>query len=155
MEAIAPLDAAIVSAYLPIRDEIDVLPLLLRLVASGRTVGLPVIEARGRPLLFRAWKPGEPLEEKPFGLREPPPSAPAVEPDTLLVPLAAFDRRGYRLGLGGGYYDRTLALYRSTRQVTAIGVAYDEQEVASLPLGAHDQPLDMVLTPSGVRRIGA
>ena len=152
---ILALPGRIVGAYLPIRGEIDVLPLVTRLVAAGRITALPVIEGRERPLIFRAWRPGELLEDKPFGLGEPPASAAAVLPDILIVPLAAFDSAGYRLGYGGGYYDRTLALYRATRRVTAIGAAFDEQEVASLPRGAHDQPLDMILTPSGLREPGA
>jgi 5-formyltetrahydrofolate cyclo-ligase len=152
MEAIATLDAACVSGYWPIRDELDVVPLLSQLSAAGRTVGLPVIEARESPLVFRAWRPGDRLEPRPFGLREPPPAAAVVLPDVLLVPLAAFDSRLYRLGYGGGYYDRTLALYRGERRVTAIGVAFDEQEVDRLPIGPHDEPLDMILTPSGLRR---
>ncbi len=145
------LSGTLVSAYLPIRDELDVLPLLSRLIAGGRTIGLPVIFAREQPLVFRCWQPGEPLDAKPFGLSEPAPTAPAMLPDIILVPLAAFDATGARLGYGGGYYDRTLGLYRSKRAVIAIGIAYDEQEVAHLPRGPHDQPLDIILTPSGSR----
>lgn len=145
------MPAETISGYLPIRSEIDVVPLLEAMIARGRRIALPVIEDKAGPLVFRQWRPGDPLVVAGFGLSEPCAEAPRLEPDILLTPLAAFDKAGYRLGYGGGYYDRTFALYRRTRTIVAIGVAYDEQEVAELPVEPHDQRLDCVLTPSGAR----
>jgi 5-formyltetrahydrofolate cyclo-ligase len=156
LELIGQLPGGIVSGYFPIRDEIDPVPLLTGLIESGRQIALPVLVAKATPLIFRSWKPGETLETKTFGLREPLPSVPAVLPDILLVPVAAFDSAGFRIGYGGGYYDRTLDLYhRTNRKITAIGLAYDEQEVPQFPHEPHDQRLDYLITPTGVRRFGA
>jgi 5-formyltetrahydrofolate cyclo-ligase len=100
------------------------------------------------PLIFREWSFSTPLETGPLGI--PHLSAgPEVIPRVLIVPLLAFDLRGYRLGQGGGHYDRTLAALRQNHAITAIGLAFDEQEVAEVPLGPYDQPLDWILTPSG------
>ena len=140
---------AMVSAFVAIGDEIDPAPLVLRLRAEGFRICLPVMQGRGRPLLFRSWQPGEPMEERVWGIREPRPSAPEVDPDVVLTPLLAFDRRGYRLGYGAGFFDRTLAAVRLRRAIIAIGLAYDEQEVDAVPHLDYDQRLDWVLTPSG------
>ena len=145
----APL---VVSAYLAMRSEIDPVPLLAALAARGLGSALPVVVARGQRLGFRAWKPGDPTITAGFGTREPPPGHPTVEPDLLLVPLLAFDTSGFRLGYGGGYYDRTLQALRASKAVTAIGVAFDEQEVDAVPRLDYDQPIDAVVTPSGLRR---
>lgn len=142
-----------VSAFAAIGDEIDPLPLLTRLHGSGLKLGLPVVIGRGQPLQFRSWSPGEPLMDAPFGLRVPSPEAREVTPEILFVPLLAFDAQGYRLGYGGGYYDRTLATLRAKGSVVAIGLAYDSQEVDAVPHANYDERLDWVLTPSGARRI--
>ena len=107
------------------------------------------MQGKGLPLVFRAWKPGDPLNAGVWGIQEPLPSAPALDPDILLVPLLAFDTRGYRLGYGGGFYDRTLAGFRMRKRVVAIGVAFDEQRIDAVPHTDYDQRLDWVLTPSG------
>jgi 5-formyltetrahydrofolate cyclo-ligase len=135
-----------VSVFFSIRGEIETAPLLARLAADGVALSLPVIAAKDAPLVFRAWRPGDALETRAFGLREPPDGAEEVEPDLLLVPLAAFDRRGFRLGYGGGFYDRTLAKLRAKGPVTAIGLAFAGQEVPEVPIDAYDQRLDGVLT---------
>ena len=140
-----------VSAYCAIGSEFDPAPLLARLAAAGYRTCLPVITPKGQPLVFRTWSPGDPLVDRMWGIREPAPSAAVVAPDVLLVPLLAFDRAGWRLGYGGGYYDRTLARLRAARPTTAIGLAYDQQECDEVPRGGFDQPLDWVLTPSGPR----
>lgn len=155
LELIGALPGGVVSGYFPIRDELDTVPLLTGLIDYGLQVALPAIVAKAAPLTFRAWRLGDALETKPFGLQEPLPSAPTLLPDILLVPLAAFDSAGYRIGYGGGYYDRTLELYRESRTVTAIGIAYDEQEVPAFPHEPHDQRLDFLITPTGVRTFGA
>ena len=144
---IAP--AATISGFNAIGDEISPLPLLMKLAADGHRLCLPVMAGRGLPLLFRSWAPGDPTSAAVWGIGEPLPSAPALEPDVLLVPLLAFDARGYRLGYGGGFYDRTIAELRALKPVTAIGVAFDEQRVEAVPHVDYDQPLDWVLTPSG------
>ncbi len=147
----APADA-IVSGFLPIGKELDPLPLMLRLANEGYSLALPVMQGRGEPLLFRHWLPGDPTTEVSWGIREPLGSAPEVDPDVMLVPLLAFDAAGHRLGYGGGYYDRTLAVARAARKIVAIGLAYDVQEVPAVPRLDFDQRLDWVLTPSGARR---
>lgn len=142
----------VVSGFCAIGSELDPEPLLTVIAATGHPVALPVITPKGQPLVFRRWIPGEPLRSGLWGIREPFADSPAVEPDVLLVPLLAFDSRGYRLGYGAGYYDRTLAALRAKRPTLAIGVAFDEQEVGEVPIDAHDQSLDWVLTPLGARR---
>lgn len=136
----------ILGVYYPVRSEIDGLPLAHHLSGRGWTLALPVINAGG-PLTFHLWEPGAPLVAGPFGIPQPI-DAPAVTPTVILVPLLAFDAQGHRLGYGGGHYDRTLAALRTCGPLLAIGLAYDGQEVAAIPAGAHDQRLDLVLTPS-------
>ncbi len=143
-----------VSGFLPIGEELDPAPLMLRLSAEGYGLCLPVMEAKGKPLLFRSWKPGDVLGEVMWGIREPLPSAPLVEPDILLSPLLAFDAQGYRLGYGGGFYDRTLGRLRAIKAVVAIGLALDEQRVDAVPHADYDERVDWVLTPSGPLRCG-
>jgi 5-formyltetrahydrofolate cyclo-ligase len=105
-----------------------------------------VVMGRGRPLVFRAWAWGEPLGKGQWGIREPRPDAPEVEPDILLVPLAAFDRVGHRIGYGAGYYDLTLTALRAAKPIVALGLAYAAQEIAAVPATARDARLDLVLT---------
>ena len=142
-----PTAPTTVSGYWPIGSEIDPLPILEAYDASGHTLGLPVVEAPARPLLFRRWRPGNVLHAAGFGLQEPDASSPAVTPRLLLVPLLAFDRAGYRLGYGGGFYDRTLAKLRAADPgCLAVGLAYAAQEVEAVPREATDQPLDWIVT---------
>lgn len=136
----------IISAFFPYKSEIDTRPLLGRLAGEGWTTCLPIVIALGEPLIFRRWLPGEPTVPGVWDIPRPIEDAPLVEPDVLLVPLMAFDRFGFRLGYGGGFYDRTLELLRAKKPITAIGVAYAAQEVDSVPHDAHDQPLDFVMT---------
>lgn len=145
---------AIVSAYAAMGSEIDPLQLITRRARGGAPTCLPVIQPLGSPLNFRSWAPGEPLVARTWGIREPTDTALIVAPDVVLVPLLAFDSRGWRLGYGGGYYDRTLEQLRSTKPILAIGLAYDSQELPEVPTGPHDQLLDWVLTPTGLRRLG-
>ena len=137
---------AILAGYWPFGSEMDVRPALVALDRTGVLLTLPEVAAKDRPLRFRAWKPDESLVAGPHGTYHPLSSAPLMRPDVLLVPLLAFDRRGHRVGWGGGYYDRTLALLRKTGDCTAIGVAYSAQEVDEVPAGEYDQPLDWVIT---------
>jgi 5-formyltetrahydrofolate cyclo-ligase len=149
VDALAFVDGWIVSGFVPIRSEIDPGPLMSCLEARGAALALPCVTGRNEPLLFRAWSPGGPLVAGPMGTREPPPDHTIVVPDLLLVPLAAFDRRGFRLGYGAGHYDRTIPLLRALKPVRLIGLAFAAQEVAAIPQEPHDQPLDLVLTETG------
>ena len=139
-------ESRFVSAFHPIRDEPDTLPLLAALSDAGFQTALPVVGGRGRPLIFRLWRPGEPTRAGAMGIAEPLADAPEVEPDLLFVPLACFDRQGHRIGFGAGHYDRTLERLRTMKPIRAVGVAYGVSEVAAVPYEAHDQLLDAVLT---------
>jgi 5-formyltetrahydrofolate cyclo-ligase len=143
-------DFRTVAGYWPMRGEIDVCPLLLALAGGGRDVALPVVVAPDQPLEFRRWRPGAALVTDRYGIAHPPSDAVMIEPDVLLVPLLAFDRRHYRLGYGAGYYDRTLAALRARKKILAIGVAYSAQQVAEVPVDGWDEALDLVLTEHGV-----
>jgi 5-formyltetrahydrofolate cyclo-ligase len=147
-----PPPGAVVSAFSAIGEELDPMPLMLRLVDQGYRLCLPVMQGKGKPLIFRRWHPGDELAETTWGIREPLPSAPELVPEIVLAALLAFDARGYRLGYGGGFYDRTLAAVRAHNPVVAIGLAYDEQRVDAVPHLDYDQQLDWVLTPSGPLR---
>ena len=151
LEAIGHLRAVgTVAGYLPIRSEIDPRPAMLALIGLGYRVAVPVVEAPGQPLAFRAWSPGGTTEPGAFGV-EVPVAAEPVEPDVLLVPMLAFDARGHRLGYGGGFYDRTIARLRARREVHALGFAYAAQEVDLVPDSETDMRLDAVVTEAGVR----
>lgn len=145
---------AVIAGYAAIRDELDPGLLLEALGREGHAIVLPVTVGRETPLEFRLWRPGEPLEEGAFGVPVPGHSSARLDPDILLVPLAAFDRDGYRLGYGAGFYDRTLALLRQTRKTVAVGVGFDQQEVDAVPHDTYDQRLDWILTPSGAFATG-
>jgi 5-formyltetrahydrofolate cyclo-ligase len=147
-------EGAIVSAYWPMGDELDPRPLIHRIQAAGHTVGLPVVVAKAAPLIFRDWTPQTRFVPGGFKTEVPEPSAPEVVPTVLLVPLLAFDLKGYRLGYGGGFYDRTLVKLRAAGKVTAIGLAYEGQRVDAVPRAEYDQPLDAILTERSFRRIG-
>lgn len=136
----------IVSAYSPMKSELNPVPLMRRLADAGARFALPVVEGRGKPLILRAWAFGDKLGSGVWGIREPLPEAPEVYPDIMLVPLAAFDRSGQRIGYGAGYYDMTITRIRSLKSVTAIGIAYAAQEIASVPATEFDARLDLVIT---------
>jgi 5-formyltetrahydrofolate cyclo-ligase len=142
--AVAP--GAIVAGFMPMKSEINPLPLMRKLAGAGARLALPVVAGKGRPLIMRAWGFGEPLAAGVWGIREPPATAPAVAPDLLIVPLLAFDRAGQRIGYGAGYYDMTIAALRARKEVLAVGLAFAEQEIAAVPATASDAPLDLVLT---------
>ncbi|PIW26680.1 MAG: 5-formyltetrahydrofolate cyclo-ligase [Rhodospirillales bacterium CG15_BIG_FIL_POST_REV_8_21_14_020_66_15] len=142
-----------VSGYLAMGDEMDVLPALEALAAKGWRCCLPVVTGKGAPLTFRAWSPGAALEDGVFGTRHPGAGAAAVSPDLLLVPLLAFDRAGYRLGWGGGFYDRTLTGLRQGGTPVAAGVAYAAQEVDAVPRAGYDARLDWVVTEDDIIKI--
>ena len=136
----------VIAAYSPIRDEPDSRPLLAALQAHGFATALPVVRGRSAPLAFRLWRAGEPLLRGALGAPEPGAAAPLVEPDLLFVPLAAFDRRGHRIGYGAGFYDHALRRLRASGPIRAVGVAYSVSEIAAAPDEPHDQRLDFILT---------
>jgi 5-formyltetrahydrofolate cyclo-ligase len=139
-------EGAIVSGFMPLKSEINPLPLLHRLAEAGAKLALPVVAGRGKPLTMRAYAFGQELNAGVWGIREPKDDAPEVAPDILIVPLAAFDRKGNRIGYGAGYYDMTITRLRSMKPVVAIGIAYALQEVAEVPVSPRDAALDLVLT---------
>ena len=148
-------ETPVVSVFLSIRGEPDTMPLIEALVAAGMTVALPVTVERARPLRFQAWRPGDPLVTGRYGISEPVSSAREVSPDVLFVPLAAYDRRGFRLGYGAGYYDSSLGALRRSKTVVAVGVAFSIQEVEGVPTEPHDQRLDAVITEHGLMTFGS
>ena len=137
---------AIVSGFMPMKTEINPLPLLRKIAGQGAQLALPCIAGRGKPLIMRAWKIGDTFKEGQWGIREPLPDAPEVAPDIVIVPLACFDRAGHRIGYGAGYYDMTLAALRARKNIVAIGVAFAAQEIARVPATERDERLDFVLT---------
>jgi len=143
-----------VSGYLAMAEELDPLPAMAALADAGWRRCLPVVAGKGQPLVFRAWNPDDPLEEGVFGTRHPAAGAKTVAPDLLLTPLLAFDRQGYRLGWGGGFYDRTLAALRAAKAIAAVGIAYSAQEVDAVPRADYDARLDGVVTERETIRIG-
>ena len=149
---IAP--GAIVSGFMPLKSEINPLPLMRKLAEKGARLALPVVAGRGKPLIMREWGFGEPLAAGVWGIREPKPEAAEVEPDILLVPLLAFDRAGHRLGYGAGYYDLTITQLRARKPVTAVGLAFAAQEIAVVPATPRDARLDLVLTEREVIDFG-
>ncbi len=142
MEALA--GARLVGAFWPIRSEIDPRPIAEGLLARGQRVVLPQVTPSG--LVFREWRAGEALVPGSFGLSEPHADLPALDPDALIVPLAAFDRGGQRIGYGRGYYDGAIT---RLAPVLTVGIAFACQEVDAVPAEPHDRPLDHVVTEDG------
>lgn len=141
---------AIIAGFWPIRDEIDIRPLMMQLAANGHQLALPVVTVRGRPLQFRAWRPADPLVRGPFNTLHPEETRAEVVPDLLLVPLLAVDGDGFRLGYGAGFYDRTLAVLRARGPVQAVGVGFEIQRFDEIPHGPTDERLDWLLTEAGL-----
>ncbi len=147
-EVLAGYRGVPLSGFMPIRTEIDPTPAMAEASAHG-PVGVPVIEGADHPLKFAHWTPDTVMVPGAFGAAIP--EAPTYfEPEILIVPLLAFNRRGGRLGYGGGFYDRTLEMLRGRRPTLAIGFAFAGQETEELPLEKTDQPLDLVVTEVGV-----
>jgi 5-formyltetrahydrofolate cyclo-ligase len=146
-----PDSARSVSGFMAIRTEVSPLEAMVDLHARGVTVSVPVIEAAGRPLKFSRWTPDCALRDGPFGALIPEIDD-FVLPKVLITPLVAFDGRGYRLGYGGGFYDRTFVSLRRHHPVLTIGFAYSAQELPEVPIEPTDQRLDMIVTETGIRR---
>jgi 5-formyltetrahydrofolate cyclo-ligase len=152
--AIAFETGNVVSGFFPIRSEADIRPLMADLADRGARLCLPVVLDK-ETIEFREFRSGAPLVETGFGTMGPGEDAAVVDPDIMLVPLAAFDREGHRIGYGGGYYDRAIEkLQQKGRKPKLFGIAFDVQEVAKVPFEPHDVRLDGVLTESGFRSFG-
>ena len=152
---VALTSGTIVSGFMPLNSEISPLPLMRKLAEASAGLALPVVVGRGLPLSMRAYAFGDALLKGVWGIRVPPPEAPEVAPDVLLVPLLAFDRNGNRLGYGAGYYDMTIAALRAKKPVVAVGVAFAAQEVDEVPTTPRDVRLDLVLTEREVITVNA
>jgi len=135
----------VLAGYMPMRTEIDPLPAM---TAHDGPVCVPVITGKGQPLRFREWTPGCALIAGDFGALIPADGA-WLEPEVLIVPLLSFDLRGFRLGYGGGFYDRTLEGLRSRHPIQAVGFAFAAQQVPHVPIDATDQQLDAIMTEAG------
>lgn len=147
LEKISPKPGQVIAAYWPTGREFDPRPTLEKLLAAGFACALPVINEGSKILDFTRWRDGEPLTQGAHGIMQPA-HGDLVSPDILIIPLLAFDRKGRRLGQGGGYYDATLAYLRARKEIVAVGMAYSAQVVLfSLPEEPHDQRLDWVITP--------
>lgn len=147
------LDGETISLYWPLGTELDTISLLHALHERGVACALPVVEQKDQPLFFRKWEPDTVLEPGAFKVLVPAKTAPYVTPTMVITPLLAFDARGYRLGYGGGFYDRTLAKLKREGNCTAVGFAYAAQEVAQVVTDRHDHRLDWVVTDQYVRKI--
>ncbi len=147
VDAVLPIvpPGAVVAGFWPLADEIDVRPVLAALHEIGHTLCLPHTPPRGSALTFHRWQPGDTLHPGRFGTLAP--DGPAVTPTLLLVPMLAFDRLGRRLGYGAGYYDRTIAGLPGVR---TVGCAFAAQEIAAVPVGPDDMPLDAIATERGL-----
>lgn len=154
LAAFPPRTGQVVALYRPINLELSTFPLMEQLHQAGVIVALPVIEPSTRTLAFHRWAPDTPMTPGPFGIPAPVADETPLVPEIIVTPLLAFDRRGTRLGTGGGYYDRTIAQLRAAGHApTIIGYAYAEQIcLFPLPREGHDIPLDAVVTPQGVQR---
>lgn len=146
---LADFRGRVLAGYMPMRTEIDCLPAMARHTAAGGRACVPVIPGAARPLRFHEWTPDARMIAGAFGALIPDDGAELV-PEVLVVPLLAFDRRGFRLGYGGGFYDRTLEVLRARGKVTAIGFAFAAQEVAAVPREPTDQRLDLIVTEAGI-----
>lgn len=145
------IGAGIISGFCPIRTEIDPTPLMDTLHAAGHRLCVPVIHGQGMALGFREWRPGAEMAEGAFGAPVPA-SGDWLTPRLLIAPLLAFDADGWRLGYGGGFYDRTLEGLRAARPTQAVGFSYSVQQVAEVPREPTDQRLDAVVTELGLMR---
>lgn len=140
-----------VALYADFRHEVPTSRLGLLLGLAGKIVALPVMDQREKCLRFRQIDHRHQLAPGPYGIREPGPGCPPIAPDELdliLLPGVGFDRRGFRLGYGGGYYDRFLPYLAAT--TVTVGLAYSCQVVPILPHGAFDRPVDLVVTEDEV-----
>ena len=147
-----PSADAVIAGYWPIQSEINPFPFLQIFEERGYELALPCLvpEGEGFRMIFRRFSMGDELVAGPFGIRQPEDHADEIAPDVVFLPMLAFDARGWRLGYGGGYYDRALARLSAQKAVTAWGIAFSGQQLAEIPFEVHDHPLDGIFTDQGV-----
>lgn len=145
---IGPVEGTVVSAYWPFRGEPNLLPFVKAIEAGGGRCALPAVVARGKPLLFRAWSPGDPLARGVWNIPAPREGAPIVVPDVIVAPVVGFDQACFRLGYGGGYYDRTLAALANRPRF--LGIGYASAALRTIYPQCHDVRMDAVITEAGV-----
>ena len=153
MRALAPAASDVVAVYYPIDSELDTWPLIEALHIHGCTIALPVVAGTKKPLVFRRYRVGDDLIAGTYGINVPHEDAPELTPDIVLTPLLAFKKSGARLGMGGGFYDRTLSALRKKHNVPAVGYAYAGQEMKTFPVERHDEILNWVVTERDVFRV--
>ncbi|PWK60960.1 5-formyltetrahydrofolate cyclo-ligase [Roseicyclus mahoneyensis] len=146
---IGPAHGLTVAGYMPMRSEIDPIPAMTALHRQGARICVPVIAGKALPLEFREWTPEAPLVDGPFGARIPA-SGDWLTPETLIVPMLAFDATCNRLGYGGGFYDRTLARLKAKGPVRALGFAFAAQALPDVAAGPTDVALDGIVTEDGI-----
>jgi 5-formyltetrahydrofolate cyclo-ligase len=145
--------AKIISGYMPMGSEMDVLPALKSFHVAHHQICLPVVVAAEKPLIFRRWDFQAELEAASFGVKEPRITAEELIPDVMLIPLLAFDEKCLRIGYGGGFYDRTIAEYKKLgRELVTIGIAFEGQKVGHVPQEDCDQILDIIVTETEIYR---
>ena len=147
-----PAKDAVIAGYWPIQSEINPFPFMQVFEERGYPLALPCLVEEGDAygMIFRRFNMGDELVAGPFGIRQPDETADEIAPDVILMPMLAFDDRGWRLGYGGGYYDRVLKRLSAQKAVTAWGIAFSGQQLAEIPFEVHDHPLDSIFTDHGV-----
>jgi len=148
-ERFPPESLSLIGCYWPFKREFDCIPFMREVLAAGGAVALPVMVQKNAPLIFRPWTPQTKMQKVVWNILEPA-EGPAVEPAALLIPVVGFDKDGYRLGYGAGFYDRTIASF-AKRPVT-IGVGFELQRLQTIHPQPHDIPLDYIITEEGVVR---
>ena len=148
---ILKINAKKVGCYLPINSEVNTNHLLEKLFKSDFEICLPLTPIKPSELLFKSWKPNDPLVPGPFGTRQPLSNSTKITPEILIVPMLSYDHYGYRLGYGGGYYDRTIkALCETNENLITIGLAFEKQKCEKLPVDKHDVPLNVLVHENGI-----
>ena len=144
---VGDVDGRVISVYWPFRGEPDLRPWLASVVGRGGVGALPIVIEKARPLIFRAYRPGDPLEKGVWNIPVPTRDVQVV-PDVTIAPVVGFDAACYRLGYGGGFFDRTLAAM--PKKPLVIGVGYDMQRIGSIQPQSHDIPMDVIVTEQAV-----
>ncbi|MBN9071309.1 MAG: 5-formyltetrahydrofolate cyclo-ligase [Rhizobiales bacterium] len=140
---IGKFSGRVIGTYWPFRGEPDLRNWGIRVIERGGRLALPVVIQKGWPLEYRIWTPGDPLERGVWNILVPS-RGPAVQPDVVIAPVVGFDEASYRLGYGGGFFDRTLAIM--PRKPLKIGIGYAESRIPTIYPQAHDIPMDVIVT---------
>lgn len=146
----APSANHIIAGFIPISSEIDPQVLMGALAEGGAKLCLPRISPITKNINFHQYEFGDKLEKGPMGILEPLNNAPLLNPNVILVPFLGFDENGYRLGYGGGYYDKAISCLRKKQKTICIGIGFDGQKLDNLPIEAHDEKLDFIVTETNL-----